>query len=320
MRQIKAHRWHPGAKAGLIYGDGCRIDRGFILSYAFIVVGREAMSVRTRILISGISPYCLGRIPGPAPGMAVVLAAATAPRPRMTADVFFRKLGGSREAFWSLIGAGKGFNPTDAGGPAELGIAPIEIRFKRKVFLNCEAVQAHADLLALKKKPIAEAVFAFTTPKLINEKTEEITPGQFQHSAALSFALDLKGSFINFPDWSWSGRTKRQSTALTRFNLNLLVHELGHFIVAGQILSYAKRSFTGFGTTAKKAENDTRKQIDVTSLHDDVVRISDEYDLHTGHGSDQSEGPNNTFNTEGRKSIPFPGGEDVVLDLRCRAK
>jgi hypothetical protein len=98
------------------------------------------------------------------------------------------------------------------------------------------------------------------------------------------------------------------------------VHELGHFIVAGQILSYAKRSFTGFGASAKKAENDTRLQMDVTSLHGDADRISDEYDLHTRHGADQSEGPNNKFNTEGRKSIPFPGGEDVVLDLRCHAK
>ncbi len=277
------------------------------------------MSVRTRPLISGISPYCRGRIPGPEPSMAVVLAAA-APTPRMTADVFFRKLGGSREVFWSLIGAGKAFNPTGAGGPADTGIAPIEIRFKRKDFPSCEAVQAHADLLALKKTPIAKALFAFTTPRLINEKTEEITPGQFQHNADLSFALDLKGSFINFPDWNWSRRTKRQGKALERFYRNLLVHELGHFIVAGQILSYAKRSFTGFGASAKKAENDTRRQMDVTSLHGDVDRISDEYDLHTGHGSDQSEGPNNKFNTEGRASIPFPGGEDVVLDLGCDAK
>jgi hypothetical protein len=69
----------------------------------------------------------------------------------------------------------------------EILIAPIEIRFKRKVFPSCEAVQAHADLLALKKEPIAKALFAFTTPKLINEKkAEEITPGQFQHSADLS--------------------------------------------------------------------------------------------------------------------------------------
>jgi hypothetical protein len=253
--------------------------------------------------------------------MAVVLAALAAPKPKMTADVFFRQLGGTREAFWSLIGVGKAFKPTPAAGPAdEILIAPIEIRFQRKVFPSCDAVQGHADLLARKKKPIAEAVFAFTTPKLMNEKTEQITPGQFQHTADLSFALDLKGSFIDFPDWSWRGRTKRQGEALERFFLNLLVHELGHFVVAGQILSYAKRSFTGFGATAKKAENDTRGQIDVISLHGDVDRISDEYDLHTGHGSDQSEGPNNKFNTEGRKSIPFPGGEDVALDLRCHAK
>ena len=271
--------------------------------------------------MSGISPYCLGRIPGPAPGMAVALAAAPAPKRKMTADVFFRELGGSREAFWSLIGVGKAFNPTRAAGPAaEILIAPIEIRFKRKVFPSCEAVQAHADLLAQKKKAIAKAVFAFTTPTLINEKNAQITPDQFRHTADLSFALSLKGSFINFPDWSWRGKTNKQGKALNRFFLNLLMHELGHFIVAGQVLSYAKRSFIGFGNDARSAENDTRRQIDVVTLHGDVERISDEYDLHTDHGADQSEGPNNTFNAEGRKSIPFPGGEDVALDLRCHAK
>ncbi|MFI5223793.1 MAG: hypothetical protein ACHQX3_06035, partial [Nitrospirales bacterium] len=75
--------------------------------------------------------------------MAVVLAALAAPKPKMTADVFFRQLGGTREAFWSLIGVGKAFKPTRAAGPAdEILIAPIEIRFQRKVFPSCEAVQA----------------------------------------------------------------------------------------------------------------------------------------------------------------------------------
>ena len=147
-----------------------------IVSYACMFLGSirpfEAMSMRTRTLISGISPYCLGRIPGPAPGMAVALAALAAPKPKMTADVFFRKLGGTREAFWSLIGVGKAFKPTRAAGPAdEILITPIQIRFQRQVFRNCEAAQSHADLLARKKKPIAEAVFAFTTPGLMNEKT-----------------------------------------------------------------------------------------------------------------------------------------------------
>jgi hypothetical protein len=279
------------------------------------------MPVRTRVLFSGISPYCLGRIPGPAPAMTRILTAASPPKPNLTADVFFRKLSGSRTAFWSLIGAAKAFNPTGVPkGPSEIGIPPIEIRFKRRVFANCEAVQLHADELARKKKQIAKATFAFTTPKLINQKTKQIAPDHFEHSADLSFALTLKGSFINFPDWTWSGRTKRQSRALEQFFLNLLVHELGHFVVAGQVLSYATRSFSGVGTTAKGAENATRNQIDVKTLHQDVERISREYDLHTGHGSNQSEGPDNKFNTEMRKSIPFPGGEDVRLELRCGTK
>ena len=39
----------------------------------------------------------------------------------------------------------------------------------------------------------------------------------------------------------------RDREALRGFDLNLMVHELGHFIVAGQV-AYAKQTFEGFGS------------------------------------------------------------------------
>jgi hypothetical protein len=147
------------------------------------------------------------------------------------------------------------------------------------------------DLLFLKKARIATDLFAFTRQDLlINEQTEEITPGHFRHQADLPFAQELRTSSILFPNFTWPRMSKKDRDALRQFYLNLLVHELGHFVVAGQVLAYAKRSFTGFGTTPNQAEHDTRGQIDVATLHNDVDRISDEYDLHTSHGAEQSEG------------------------------
>jgi hypothetical protein len=274
------------------------------------------MSSKAKAQIAGI--YGLGRVPGFL-GRELVVPMVPLLKGPTTADRFFRELGGTRDLFWSLIGASVAFNPMLPRGPSQMVIPPITIKFESKRFRSCEEAGNHLILLKSEKRRIAEAIPGSADTKLLNERKEKIGPGEFRFKADVFVALSLRKASILFPHWTWKAMSKSDHEALRKFNLNLLVHELGHFIVTGQILAYAKKSFEGFGTTPSQAETEARLLIrdHFRTLKNDDDTIGDDYDTHTSHGMKQSEGPDNTFNTEGRNNIPFPGGEDAIL--RCGA-
>jgi hypothetical protein len=276
------------------------------------------MSV-SRVRISGILPYATARVPGPERGFPFVAPSSPPLILPKTADRFVREMGGTRDIFWSLAGVSLGFHPMGPARPADILIPPIEINFRTTTFKTCAAVEEHLSQLVKDGKAIAKATLGFKKPVLLNGKTDKIDKVEFHHKVDAFIALDLKKVSISFPDFRWKPMSVRDREALRGFYLNLMVHELGHFIVAGQVLAYAKQTFEGFGSSEARAERNARDTLNshLTELEGDLKRISDEYDLHTKHGVEQSEGPSNNFNAERRKSIPFPGGNNVILHLRC---
>jgi hypothetical protein len=288
------------------------------------------MNIERPGTIGGITQYVSRRIPGSlglvaastqanaAPlGLALFAPAPALNLPNRT-DEFLRAMGNRRALFWKFSNYSQLF-AMGALGPDELDIPRIRIQFEPKRVKNCEEAQQHLSRLKVKRGGIAKANPVLTKTQLLNSRTEEIGPGEFRFTADVSIRLNLDakhGSFIQFPELTWSPMSDKERKALRQFYLDLMVHEMGHFWVAGMFLWHAKKTFEGSGSTRRRAENNAREQVNDhrQSLAVNINDAGDAYDLATKHGAEQSDGPEFTFNVTGKDGIPFPGGRNVILD------
>jgi hypothetical protein len=187
--------------------------------------------------------------------------------------------------------------------PRDPVVPGIKLRPKKQAFDSCSA--AYQSSL---NKFAANTHWEFSSAWVVPPTVKQLPNKQFQASGILKYSRDKTAEYIEFPVYIWKvkpEKKKADEVAWETAIADLMVHELGHLTVVDQYLrtkNLFKEKIVASAAAAAGALAELEKvRIEKTAEQLKLAQQdSDDYDVATNHGLEQSKGP-----------LAFPGGKDV---------